>query len=139
MTWFKKEKQKLKATDRRELPSDVFDKCPDCGEILYRERLVQNRHVCPSCGHHFRIGVDDYLSLLVDDESFEEIDAGMRSGDPLQFTDLKPYNKRLGAAERKTGRGDAVVTGLGRIGGIDAAFGVMDFSFIGGSMGSVVG
>jgi len=139
MAWFKKEKQKLKATDRRELPSDVFDKCPDCGEILYRERLVQNRNVCPNCGHHFRIGVDEYLALLVDEETFEETDAGMRSGDPLQFTDLKPYRKRLTAAERKTGRGDAVVTGVGRIDGIDAALGVMDFSFIGGSMGSVVG
>ena len=139
MSWFKKEKQKLKATDRRELPSDVFDKCPDCGEILYRERLVQNRNVCPSCGHHFRIGVDEYVALLVDEDTFEEEDASMRSGDPLRFTDLKPYSKRLVAAERKTGRGDAVVTGVGRIGGIDAAFGIMNFAFIGGSMGSVVG
>ena len=139
MSWFRKEKQKLKSSDRRELPSDVFDKCPDCGEILYRERLVQNQNVCPNCGHHFRITADEYIALLVDDGTFEETDAGMRSGDPLRFTDLKPYRKRLQAAERKSGRGDAVVTGVGTIGGIEAAFGVMDFSFIGGSMGSVVG
>ena len=139
MSWFKKEKQKLKAADRRELPSDVFDKCPDCGEILYRERLVQNHNVCPNCAHHFRIGVEEYVALLVDEDTFEETDAGMRSADPLRFTDLKAYKKRLAAAERKTGRGDAVVTGVGTIGGIEAAFGVMDFSFIGGSMGSVVG
>ena len=139
MSWFKKEKQKLKATDRRDLPSDVFDKCPECGEILYRERVVQNRNVCPNCGHHFRIGADDYIALLMDEGSFEEIDAGMRSGDPLNFTDLKPYRKRLNAAERKTGRGDAVITGIGTIHGLEAALGVMDFSFIGGSMGSVVG
>ena len=139
MSWFRKEKQKLKATDRRDLPSDVFDKCPDCGEILYRERLVQNRNVCPNCGHHFRIGAEDYIALLMDEGSFEESDAGMRSGDPLHFTDLKPYRKRLNAAERKTGRGDAVITGVGTIHGLDAALGVMDFGFIGGSMGSVVG
>jgi len=138
-SWFRKEKRKLKATDRREVPGDVFDKCPDCGEILYRERLVQNRYVCPNCAHHFRIGVDDYLSLLLDEDSFEEHDAGMRSGDPLEFVDLKPYPKRLAAAERKTGRGDAVVTGTGRLDGIDVAVAIMDFSFIGGSMGSVVG
>src|SRR5688500_16346368 len=117
MSWFKKEKQKLKATDRRDLPSDVFDKCPECGEILYRERVVQNRNVCPNCGHHFRIAADDYIALLMDEGSFEEIDAGMRSGDPLNFTDLKPYRKRLNAAERKTGRGDAVITGIGTIHG----------------------
>ena len=139
MSWFKKEKQKLKATDRRDLPSDVFDKCPECGEILYRERVVQNRNVCPNCAHHFRIGAEEYIALLMDDGSFDEIDAGMRSGDPLQFTDLKPYTKRLSAAERKTGRGDAVITGVGTIHGVEAALGVMDFSFIGGSMGSVVG
>ena len=139
MSWFKKEKQKLKASDRRDLPSDVFDKCPECGEILYRERVVQNRNVCPNCGHHFRITADEYIALLMDEGSFEEIDPGMRSGDPLQFTDLKPYTKRLSAAERKTGRGDAVITGTGTIGGVDVALGVMDFAFIGGSMGSVVG
>jgi acetyl-CoA carboxylase carboxyl transferase subunit beta len=139
MAWFRKTKRPLTAEDRRDLPSDVFDKCDGCGEILYREKLVQNDHVCLSCGHHFRVGPDVYIELLLDPASFEETETELRSADPLNFTDLKPYRDRLLAAERKTGRGDAVVTGRGALEGIPVALGVMDFSFIGGSMGSVVG
>ncbi len=139
MAWFRKEKQKLTSADKRELPSDVFDKCPDCGEILYRNRLVQNLYVCPACGHHLRIDAEDYVGLLMDEGGFTAMDTGMRSADPLKFKDLKAYPDRLKAAERKTGRGDAVITGHGPIDGIPAHLAVMDFSFIGGSMGSVVG
>ncbi|MBX6362574.1 MAG: acetyl-CoA carboxylase carboxyltransferase subunit beta [Gemmatimonadetes bacterium] len=139
MTWFRKEKQKLRAADRRDLPTDVFDKCPECGEILYRARLEQNVNVCPTCGHHRRIAADDYIRLLADEGSFEETEAELRSADPLGFVDLKPYTQRLEAAERATGRGDAVVTGLAELEGIPVALAVMDFEFIGGSMGSVVG
>ncbi|HEX7050230.1 MAG TPA: acetyl-CoA carboxylase, carboxyltransferase subunit beta [Longimicrobiales bacterium] len=139
MTWFRKPKQKLKAGDRRELPADVFEKCPRCGEILYRARLAQNLFVCPACGFHLRIGADDYIRLLLDEDTFKESDAALRSGDPLGFTDLKPYRERLEAAERKAGRGDAVRTGQGMLDGIPVCLGVMDFAFIGGSMGSVVG
>jgi acetyl-CoA carboxylase carboxyl transferase subunit beta len=139
MAWFRKQKRPLTSEDRRDLPSDVFEKCDGCGEILYREKLSQNEHVCPHCGHHFRIGVETYLRLLADEGSFNEIDAELRSADPLEFTDLKPYTDRLRAAEAKTGRGDAVVTGRATLDGIGIALGVMDFSFIGGSMGSVVG
>jgi acetyl-CoA carboxylase carboxyl transferase subunit beta len=138
MAWFRKEKQKLKAADKRELPSDVFDKCPRCGEILYRNRLAQNAWVCPSCGQHIRFGALDYVQLLVGD-TFQEMDADLRSADPLAFVDQKPYPERLEAAERKTGRGDAVVTGIGRVEEIPVGLAVMDFEFIGGSMGSVVG
>ena len=139
MAWFRKEKQKLTAADKRELPSDVFDKCPDCGEILYRNRLAQNLFVCPACGHHHRIDAEDYVDLLIDEGRFTETHAGMRSGDPLQFRDLKAYPDRLEAAERKSGRCDAVITGHGPLDGIPVNLAVMDFSFIGGSMGSVVG
>lgn len=139
MSWFRKEKKKLEAKERRELPSDVFEKCAACGEILYRARLAKNAYVCPACGNHFRIRADDYLSLLLDEESFEERDGDLRSTDPLRFHDLKPYAERLKAAERRTSRGDAVVTGAGRIDTIPVKIGVMDFEFIGGSMGSVVG
>lgn len=139
MTWFRKEKQKLRAADRRDLPTDVFDKCPECGEILYRARLEQNLNVCPTCGHHHRIAADDYIRLLSDEGSFEETESELRSADPLGFVDLKPYTQRLEAAERATGRGDAVVTGLAELEGIPVALAVMDFEFIGGSMGSVVG
>ncbi len=139
MAWFRKQKKPLTSEDRRDLPSDVFEKCDGCGEILYREKLHQNEHVCPNCAHHFRIGAEAYVRLLADEGSFRETEAGLRSGDPLGFTDLKPYTDRLRAAETKTGRGDAVITGRATLDGIGIALGVMDFSFIGGSMGSVVG
>jgi acetyl-CoA carboxylase carboxyl transferase subunit beta len=139
MAWFRKEKQKLTSAERRELPSDVFEKCPRCGEILYRNRLAQNQHVCPACGHHHPLGGEEYVKLLMDDGGFQETYRGMRSGDPLRFRDLKPYPERLRAAERKTGRGDAVITGYGPLDGIPVNLAVMEFAFIGGSMGSVVG
>ena len=139
MAWFRKEKQKLTAADKRELPSDVFEKCPECGEILYRNRLEQNLWVCPACAHHHRIDAEAYVSLLIDEDGFTETDSELRSGDPLKFRDLKPYPERLKSAERKAGRGDAVITGFGPLDGIGVNLAVMDFSFIGGSMGSVVG
>ena len=139
MAWFRKDKKPLKASDRRELSPDVFEKCEGCGEILYKEKLAQNLNVCPHCGFHFRIQADDYLDLLLDDESFEEHDAHLRSADPLGFTDLKAYADRIEAAEAKVGRNDAVVSGIGTLDGLDVAIAVMDFRFIGGSMGSVVG
>ena len=139
MAWFRKDKKPLKAEDRRDLPGDVFEKCKGCGEILYREKLAQNLQVCPDCGHHFRIDAEQYVALLMDEGSFEEIDAGLRSGDPLSFTDLKPYPERQRAAEQKVGRLNAVLSGLGSMDGLPVALAVMDFRFIGGSMGSVVG
>ncbi|GMR12375.1 MAG: acetyl-CoA carboxylase, carboxyltransferase subunit beta [Gemmatimonadota bacterium] len=139
MAWFRKDKKPLRAEDRRDLPGDVFEKCDGCGEILYREKLAQNLQVCPTCGHHFRIDAEQYVALLIDEGSFEEIDAGLRSGDPLSFKDLKPYTERLRAAERKVGRLDAVLSGVGTMDGLPVALAVMDFRFIGGSMGSVVG
>lgn len=139
MPWFRKPKKKLQATDRRELPADVFEKCPRCSEILYRARLAQNLHVCPSCGFHLRIGADDYIEILLDEGTSVEHFADLRSGDPLEFTDLKPYPERLEAAERKAGPGDAVRTVQGELDGIPVSLAVMNFAFIGGSMGSVVG
>jgi len=139
MAWFRKDKKPLKASDRRELPTDVFDKCKGCGEILYREKLAQNLNVCPNCGFHFRIPADEYADLLLDTDSFEEHDAHLRSGDPLGFRDLKGYADRVAAAEKKVGRNEAVITGVGTLDGRDVAIAVMDFRFIGGSMGSVVG
>lgn len=138
MAWFRKPERKLKATDRRDLPSEIFDKCASCGEILYRARLVQNDYVCLHCGHHMQISVEEYLRLLLDGE-WEELSSELRSADPLHFVDLKPYPERLAAAERKTRSGDAVRTVLGRLDEIPVGLAVMDFAFIGGSMGSVVG
>jgi acetyl-CoA carboxylase carboxyl transferase subunit beta len=139
MAWFRKDKKPLKASDKRDLPGDVFDKCDGCGEIVYRETLTQNLNVCPHCGFHFRMSADRYLELLLDPGSFEEMDAHLRSADPLGFTDLKPYLERVAAAEKKVGRNDAVISGVGTLAGLPVALAVMDFRFIGGSMGSVVG
>jgi acetyl-CoA carboxylase carboxyl transferase subunit beta len=138
MAWFRKDKKPLTAQDRRDVPTDVFDKCPGCGEILYRERLAQNLNVCPTCGHHLRVSAEAYLSILLDRGSFEEMDEGLRAADPLEFRDLKGYRDRIAAAEKK-GKNEAVVTGTGRVDDIDVAIAVMDFEYIGGSMGSVVG
>ncbi len=139
MAWFRKQKKRLTSEGRRELPSDVFEKCDGCGEILYRERLDRNLGVCPECGSHFRIPAARYIGLLADRDSFAEIDEEMTSGDPLGFSDLKRYGDRLEAARRRTGRNEAVITGRARIEGIPVVLAVMDFAFIGGSMGSVVG
>ena len=103
MAWFRKDKQPLKSKDRRDLPPDVFDKCQGCGEILYAEKLAQNLQVCPSCGHHFRFAPEQYVEILLDEGSFEEIGEGVHSKDPLGFRDLKPYTARLKSAEAKVG------------------------------------
>jgi acetyl-CoA carboxylase carboxyl transferase subunit beta len=139
MAWFRKPKTRLQATDRRDLPGDVWEKCPSCGTIIYREKLKENWNVCPECAHHMRLPATGYVNLLLDEGSFREMDRSLRSGDPLHFTDLKPYRERLAAAERKSAHGDAVITGEGSMEEIPVCLGVMDFSFIGGSMGSVVG
>ena len=138
MAWFRKEKQPLRSAERRDVPTDVFVKCEGCSEPIYREKLAQNLEVCPSCGFHFRIEADAYVKLLIDEGRFDEMDTHLRATDPLQFTDLKPYIDRIGIAEAK-GQEEAVITGTGALDGMQVALAVMDFRFIGGSMGSVVG
>lgn len=139
MAWFRKDKKPLKSQDRRDLPADVFDKCRGCGEILYAEKLAQNFQVCPSCGHHSRITPERYVEILLDEGSFEEIDVGVYSKDPLEFKDLEPYKTRLKAAEAKVGRKSALLAGTGTLDGLSLTLAVMDFRFVGGSMGSAVG
>jgi acetyl-CoA carboxylase carboxyl transferase subunit beta len=139
MAWFRKPKQPLRSADKRDLPSDVFQKCTGCGEIMYRERLAQNAQVCPDCGFHFRVSPDLYLGLLLDEGSFVEREGDLHSVDPLEFHDLKPYGERLEAAKKKLGPRDAVVVGEGVLDGVPVCVAVMDFRFLGGSMGSVVG
>ncbi len=139
MAWFRRPDKPLKRTDRRDVPTDVFEKCQGCGEILYSERLSQNHFVCPGCGHHFRLSAEAYVSLLLDPDTFSETEAHLESGDPLEFVDLKSYSDRLRAARTKSGRSSGVITGVGELEGQPVALGVMDFRFVGGSMGSVVG
>ena len=138
MAWFRKEKKKL-VGHKRELPPDVWAKCDGCGEIVYREKLTENLNVCLSCGHHFRIGAEDYADLLLDNSLEEEYDAGLSSLDPLQFVGPTPYAERYQRALKKSITKEAILTGRGHIEDRPVTFGVMDFGFIGGSMGSVVG
>jgi acetyl-CoA carboxylase carboxyl transferase subunit beta len=138
VSWFKKPKQKL-VSQKRDLPADVWEKCDNCGEILYSGRLAENYYVCPECGDHFRITSQEYVELLLDDGFEEEFDRELRSSDPLDFEDSKPYSQRIDKATDEVGPGDAVRTGAGKLSGRDVFLGVMQFKFIGGSMGSVVG
>jgi acetyl-CoA carboxylase carboxyl transferase subunit beta len=139
MTWFKRDKKKIETTEKKELPGDLWQKCPSCGDILYRKDLSQKAWVCPKCGHHFRVSADDYLELLLDSGTFQEHDMDLQSVDPLGFVDTKRYPDRVAEYTRRTGRNEAIVCGIGRIDGVETSIAVMDFGFLGGSMGSVVG
>ena len=113
--------------------------CPSCESQIFNRQLERNLRVCPTCGHHFRMGIGQRIELLLDDGSFVEHDAGLESGDPLGFHDQKPYVDRLEASRVKTGLREAAVWGIGTIDGQRVAIGLFDFHFMGGSMGSVVG
>ncbi len=119
--------------------SDAWVKCDGCGEIQYRKELARQSWVCPVCAHHFRIGSTEFVAILTDPDSFEPRHDELRSTDPLKFKDSKKYSERLKLALEKSPATDAVVTGMATIGGHRTAMAVMDFSFMGGSMGSVVG
>jgi acetyl-CoA carboxylase carboxyl transferase subunit beta len=120
-------------------PPDLWTKCPSCGEMLFNKQLDKAGRVCPSCDHHFRLSAAARLELLLDPGSFEELDAGLQSVDPLGFVDQRPYPERVTAAQAATGLRDAAVRGIGRIDGRTVSVCVMDFGFMGGSMGAVVG
>jgi acetyl-CoA carboxylase carboxyl transferase subunit beta len=140
MAWFKRSKASIATeTQRKNIPDGLWTKCDDCGEIIHRKQLEQQFYTCLKCNYHFRIGSKEYLAILLDEGTFRETDRKMRSTDPLNFTDSKRYKDRIRESIRKTGLYDAIRTGSGKIGGIEVVIGVMDFSFIGGSMGSVVG
>ncbi len=119
--------------------SDLWTSCPGCSELIYNKQLEKSLRVCPRCGHHFRLRVDARLGYLLDPDSFEERDARLESLDPLGFVDLKPYPERAREQRAKTGLRDAAVWGFGRIRGQRIVVCAMDFAYMGGSMGSVVG
>lgn len=137
--WFKRSKKGISSDEKRNIPDGVWTKCHSCGEILTVLSLEKAFWVCPKCQYHFRIDADAYIRLIADDDTFEEYDVNLISGDPLKFKDTKRYPERIAAARKKTGKNDAVITGLGKISGIDTSLVFMDFNFIGASMGSVVG
>ncbi len=124
---------------KKGVPEGLWIQCPSCGASLFRRSVENNLWVCPECQHHFRVDAVQRLKQMTDPGSFEPIDTEMESTDPLNFVDLKPYTDRLKQAQKKTGRKEGVQTGVGFIKGRKVALAVMDFSFLGGSMGSVVG
>jgi len=139
MAWFRRNKPGLVSSNKKEMPDGLWVRCESCGEIIYKKQLSQNSFVCLKCNFHFRIAGSDYIRLLLDENSFEETDKDIKGKDFLDFRDTKRYTDRLKAAQKKSGLSDAIRTGTGKIGGYPVVFGVMDFGFIGGSMGSVVG
>lgn len=141
MAWFLRKSQNIKesAAASREMPDGLWTKCPECSAVIYRKELESASYTCRACDHHFRISAAKYASLLLDEGSWQETDASIRSADPLQFVDTRPYAARLKQAYANTSLPDAVTTGVGTIHGLPVSFGCMNFGFIGGSMGSVVG
>jgi acetyl-CoA carboxylase carboxyl transferase subunit beta len=131
--------KRARNNSRREMPDGIWLKCPDCGEILYRKEVVRSRWVCPKCAHHFRISADDYIELLVDPGSFDERFQNIGPVDPLSFRDTSKYVDRLRIAQNGQPGREAVRTGRATIEQNAVCLAVMDFSFLGGSMGSVVG
>jgi len=141
MAWFNKSKAPIAPVEIKkvQMPEGIWTKCKNCNEIIYTKEIERNLNVCPKCDYHFRISARERIALVLDEESFVEMDAAMQSTDFLEFKDSKKYKDRIKAAVKKSGGGDAVVCGDGTIEGLPVAVAVFDFGFMGGSMGSVVG
>ena len=140
MAWFKKARKPIASPNKTSrVPEGLWVKCPECDTVIYTKDLIKNLHVCGKCAHHFRLSATERLKTLFDDERWEEIAPNLTSNDPLKFTDTKPYKSRLAATQKSTGQKDAVIVGVGKINSVDAVIASMEYSFIGGSMGVVVG
>jgi acetyl-CoA carboxylase carboxyl transferase subunit beta len=141
MAWFTKARKPIAPTTEKasRVPEGLWVKCPGCAQIIYNKDLALNLNVCPKCAHHFRVNATERLRMLFDGESWVEHDPGLVSTDPLEFTDTKPYKARLEASIAATGGKDAVIVGSGTIDGIPTVVAAMEYAFIGGSMGVVVG
>lgn len=134
LNWLRR--PKYAAVERRDMPAGLWIRCPRCGEALYHRDLERNLKVCPKCGFHHRLSAEERLAATLDEGSFEEADAGLASGDPLRFAG---YREKLTEARQSTGNADAAISGVGCIEGLRLAVAALDFHFMGGSMGSVVG
>ena len=140
MPWFRRSKDNISPESQKlDLPDGLWEKCPGCGEIIHKKQLESNLWTCLKCEHHFRIGSEEYINILLDKGSFKELYKKMRSSDPLKFEDTKKYKDRLYATVKTLKLHEAVRVGTGKMNERQIAFGCMDFKFIGGSMGSVVG
>jgi acetyl-CoA carboxylase carboxyl transferase subunit beta len=141
MAWFKKSRTKIESAPLKtsKIPEGLWVKCPGCAQAIYNKDLAASLHVCPTCAHHFRLGAADRLRLLFDDGRWTEHDPGLVSTDPLAFVDTKPYADRLRRSIEATGANDAVIVASGRLDGRACVIAAMEYAFIGGSMGVVVG
>jgi acetyl-CoA carboxylase carboxyl transferase subunit beta len=140
MSWFRRSTENIASDNqKKDMPEGMWKKCTSCGEIIHAGALEQNLWVCPKCAYHFRIGSKEYFNVLLDEGTFKEFDAKMTSKDPLNFVDTKKYKDRIKETIKKTGLYDALRYGTGKMNKREVVIACMDFSFIGGSMGSVVG
>src|SRR5437867_1833528 len=139
--WFKKDRAPKEPREGRtsKVPEGLWVKCENCRQILYNKELARNFKICPKCAYHFRLSAPERLRMLFDDEKYTELETGLRSSDPLKFRDSKKYRDRLRDAEANVGPSDAILIAAGTLEGIPVIIGVMEFFFMGGSMGSVVG
>jgi len=141
LSWLTEAAKGIKAltSQKKDIPDNLWQKCPKCSEVLYQRELDRNLWVCGSCGHHLPFSTEQYINLLFDEGTWEETHMGLTSTDALDFKDSKRYKDRIKASIAKTGKEDAVITGRAQIGLVPVSASIMDFSFMGGSMGSVVG
>jgi acetyl-CoA carboxylase carboxyl transferase subunit beta len=140
MAWFKRESAELDTSGEKKVRTEgLWVKCENCRQIIWKKDLEDNMNVCPKCDKHFRIDARARLALLMDENEYEILDANISSTDPLKFVDLKPYSSRLKQAQKDTGLKDAVINANGKLMGRPVVASVMEYAFIGGSMGSVVG
>jgi acetyl-CoA carboxylase carboxyl transferase subunit beta len=141
MAWFKKIKKPKQAVENKQqrVPEGLWVKCEGCKEIIYKKEVLRNANVCPKCNYHFRITAKERLVGLLDEGRFQEVDTDIYSVDPLKFVDTKPYRDRLQEYRERTGMTDAVINVRGTLGGYQVMVSAMEYRFMGGSMGSVVG
>ena len=141
MSWFKRNKEGITTStkEKKETPEGLWQKCSNCKAIFASEDLKENYYVCDRCNHHERVGSQEYFDIIFDEGNYKELNAKLVSGDPLKFSDTKKYTDRVKASQEKTGLKDAIRTAHGKLDGEDFIVAAMDFSFIGGSMGSVMG
>jgi acetyl-CoA carboxylase carboxyl transferase subunit beta len=141
MGWFKRDKEGITTStkEKKETPEGLWHKCSNCKTVFTESEFVKNFYVCDRCSHHERIGSKEYFEILFDEGKFTELDANLSSGDPLKFEDTKKYIDRVKATQKSSGLKDAVRTAHGKLEGMDFVIAAMDFAFIGGSLGSVVG
>ena len=141
MSWFKRNREGITTStkEKKETPEGLWSKCSNCKTLFTADDLAKNNYVCDRCSHHERIGSEEYFQILFDKGQYTELDIKLTSGDPLKFEDTKKYTDRVKATQKNTGLFDAIRTAKGKLDGMDFVVAAMDFSFIGGSMGSVMG